>query len=126
VLLHHFTSEQGARGIRASGVVETSLHHVLGEHFAWFTDQPAASATALGLRRRRIGRSVLTGDRMAHRLEVEVPDAAPWTEVRSSFTPQILSMLESAPGVRPDIWWVSRQPVLIDASRAQPRRAPRM
>jgi len=113
-MLYHFTSTGGARGIREAGAIKTNLHHVLGEHLAWFTDQPAPSAAALGLKRRRIGRSILTDDRMAERIEIDVPRAEMWSDVRGGFTPQILNMLEVAPGVRPDIWWVSRVPVAIE------------
>ena len=112
--LYHFTSEAGARGIRKTGVIQTNLHHVLGEHFAWFTDEPTASAASLGLKRRRIGRSITTVNRMAERIEVDVPAPERWTDVRAHFTPQILAMLEAAPGANPDIWWVSRVPVTLD------------
>jgi hypothetical protein len=119
VKLYHFTTEEGAHGISDTGVIETNLHHVLGEHFAWFTAEPTPTSASLGLKRRRIGRSILTGDRMARRIEVDVPHAEPWTSVRTAFTPQILAMLEEAPGANPDIWWVSRVPVTIPVSRSE-------
>ena len=111
--LYHFTTEAGARGIRESGVIETNLHHVLGEYFAWFTNHPAPSSASLGLKRRRIGRSIMTGDRMVERIEVDVPQPERWADVRIQFTPELLVMLEDAPGANPDIWWVSRVPVAL-------------
>jgi hypothetical protein len=118
--LYHFTSDSGACGIGASGVIQTNLHHVLGEHFAWFTDNPSASGASLGLKRRRIGRSILTTDRMAHRIDAEVPAAERWATVRQEFTPQVLEMLERAPGVEPDSWWVSRVPVRVPFTVSAP------
>ena len=118
--LYHFTTEADARRIRETGVIKTHLHHVLGEHFAWFTDAPAPSGASLGLKRRRVGRSFMTADRMAERIEVDVPHPERWTNVRVYFTPQILAMLEAAPGVNPDIWWVSRTPVALLPQSAEP------
>lgn len=111
MILYHFTSDTGHAAINRAGELHPRLHYVLGQHLLWLTDQPAPKARELGLTRRRNQH-----DRMAHRIEVNTTVAVPWAEIRDQFTDWEISTLEGAPGANPTVWFVSREPIPLNAT----------
>lgn len=51
---------------------------------------------------------------MAHRFEVYAADATPWSEARANYPAYAVEMLESAPGVKPDTWFVAYLPISVE------------
>ena len=104
-LWHLTCADHGAPGIRASGLVLPNLRAMLP--LAWFTSDPDVPREALGLTSH-----ALTCDRTACRFAAaNRRHLIPW---RHYAAPRpIRRLLESAPGVAPDLWWVSTRPVPV-------------
>jgi len=113
--LYHFTSDYAAALIQETGELRPALHGVLGRSFVWLTSTRSPKPSELGLSR---GRKKV--NRMVHRFEVETDIAVPWSSVRSEFSDWGVSFLESAPGAKPEIWYVSGNALPI--SSQQPSR----
>ena len=101
--LYHFTCDHGRQAIGKAGLIRPNRRAMVP--VAWFTDLPDPDALALGLTS-----ILLSCDRLAHRYRVtDARDVVPWAEFDAH--PDIRVCLESAPGVRPDHWFVASRPV---------------
>ncbi len=102
--LYHFTCGHGAAGIRSDNMTVRPMTGL-----AWFTDLDVPYREALGLT------NYLTKcDRTAFTFTVTDPDGVgivPWTSIRREHPNA--DLLESAPGVMPMHWFVSRIPVPV-------------
>lgn len=104
-VLYHFTCEDAFEPILLDGFLRPGH-----DGLVWLTDLPHAPRTALGLTSYS-----LSCDRMAHRVLVrQSADTVWWMKFRRMCLPaakDVITGLESAPGVMPMHWWVSWKPV---------------
>lgn len=107
--LYHFTCQHSRPGILASGVLTPHSHPWLPEPLVWLTDLEQAWRAELGLTSHTLG-----CDRTEYRFQAaDTRTAIRWLVYRHSVPLRAASALESAPGVMPAHWWVSKVPVPI-------------
>lgn len=116
--LYHYTCRDMARLIGTRGHLKPRPQPVLGGiALVWLTTDVRPSRASLGLERH-----TLPCDRMAVRyVDLAAADyraVAWWPDVRRHFHPAAVDELEhGAPGHRPDLWWITAQPVAVHRDR---------
>jgi hypothetical protein len=118
--LWHYTCHHGRAGLGDTGtLLPPQLQPAalallppplqVNARLIWLADLHAPRRAALGLTSH-----VLQCDRAQHRYRVvEAADAVPWREARESCPPELVELLEAAPGAKPWHWWVATQPVRV-------------
>lgn len=110
--LIHLTCRHGERGIVAAGMlVKPHPQVVIGNmELSWFTHVPNARNVALGLTSH-----TLKCDRTERRFRVLEPEKVfRWNDVRAVMPRESVVLLEAGHGTRPEWWWVSQEPVLVE------------
>ena len=110
--LYHLTCRHAAGKIVVAGnMVVPQKQVVIGDmQLAWFTHVPNARNVALGLTSH-----TLKCDRTERRFRVLEPEKLfRWNDVRAVIPREAVIRLEAAKGTRPEWWWVSQEPVLVE------------
>lgn len=110
--LFHLSCRHGAAKIIEAGlIVKPSPQPMLGNmSLAWFTHVPNARNVALGLTSH-----TLKCDRTERRFRVLEPEKLfLWNDIRGVIPGDGPLHLQAAHGTRPEWWWVSQEPVLVE------------
>jgi len=125
--LYHYTCSHGHDSLGAGGLLQPGstlapqLNMPWMTEFVWLTDMAVPERDALGLTMR-----VTRCDRMRYRYRVADDNGVlPWTVVARTLHRGFRDEVESAPGVRPAHWFVSRSPVpaVLDPGGMKTRRS---
>lgn len=112
--LFHYTCGHSLDGIQESRFLLRPWGAPGRPQLVWLTDLDFPDREGLGLTSR-----LIACDRTRYRFTVHPQSATPvehWSTARRRFRPTYVEALEKARGAKPEHWWISREPVPVDAT----------